>query len=111
MDGQPDGAWSRRVPATGVSKVWNGTISCLVIDGADAFMAGPVTDSTDGVNSANFILVHDGGPNGDGDRVTMWLDDHGETLAILEGWCREKFTPGDTYPLTSGDIAVDGDGS
>ena len=97
------------MPATGVSKKWNGTITCLVIDGADAWIAGAVTDSTDGVNRAIFIRVHDGGPKGNGDRVTMWLNDHGETLPLLEGWCRERFTPGPTYPLTSGDIVVDVD--
>ena len=107
-DGVPAGAWSRRVPPTGNSKIWSGTITCLVIDGDEAWMAGPVTVSADGkTKQAIFILVRDRGPQGDGDRVLMQLSNSGETLAVFEGWCRDRFRPETPFPLTSGDIRID----
>jgi hypothetical protein len=109
VDGRPEGAWSRRIPPTGASQVWAGTITCLVIVGQDAWMAGPVTETTeDRPDQAVFILAHDGGPEGDGDTVTMWLNTHGETLELLEGWCRDRYIPGDRYPVTSGDVTIEG---
>jgi hypothetical protein len=111
VDGRPEGAWSRRIPPTGASQVWTGTITCLVIVGEDAWMAGPVTETTeDRPDQAVFILAHDGGPEGDGDTVTMWLNNYGETLALLEGWCRDRYIPGDRYPLTSGDVTINAGG-
>lgn len=108
VDGAADGAWSRRVPPAGNSKIWNGTITCLVIDGDEAWMAGPVKVSADGeTNQAIFILARDRGPQGEGDRVLMQLSTSGETLALFEGWCREKFRPRAPYPLTDGDIRID----
>lgn len=108
VDGVPDGAWSRRVPPAGNSKIWSGTITCLVIEGDEAWMAGPVTVSADRkANQAIFILARDRGAQGEGDRVLMQLSNSGETLALFEGWCREKFRPRVPYPLTDGDIRVD----
>jgi hypothetical protein len=108
VDGAPDGAWSRRVPPAGNSKIWSGTITCLVIDGDEAWMAGPVTVSADRkTNQAIFILARDRGPQGEGDRVLMQLSTSGETLAVFEGWCRAKFRPRAPYPLTDGDIRID----
>ena len=109
VEGRPQGAWSRRVPATGDSQLWKGTISCLVVSGNQAWMAGPVTESPDDTD-AIFILVRDAGAQGEGDRAMMWLNQHGETLELLEGWCRDKFRPGSPYPLSSGDIEVHGGG-
>jgi hypothetical protein len=108
LDGAPDGAWSRRVPPAGNSKIWSGTITCLVIEGDDAWMAGPVTVSADGKrDQAIFIVARDRGPQGEGDRVLMQLSTSGETLALFEGWCRDKFQPRAPYPLTEGDIRID----
>lgn len=108
VDGAAEGAWSRRVPPAGNSKIWNGTITCLVIEEKEAWMAGPVKVSADGkTNQAIFILARDRGPQGEGDRVLMQLSTSGETLALFEGWCREKFRPRAPYPLTDGDIRID----
>lgn len=108
VDGAAEGAWSRKVPPAGNSKIWNGTITCLVIDGDEAWMAGPVKVSADGETSqAIFILARDRGAQGEGDRVLMQLSMSGETLALFEGWCREKFRPRAPYPLTDGDIRID----
>lgn len=109
VEGHAEGAWSKRVPATGNSQIWKGTITCLVVFGNEAWMAGPVTDSPDGT-TAIFILVRDLGAEGDGDRAMMWLNDHGETQNLLEGWCRDRFRPGAPFLLTSGDIKVRGGG-
>ena len=109
VEGRAQGAWSRRVPSTGNSQLWKGTISCLVVSGREAWMAGPVTESPDGTD-AIFILVRDLGPEGEGDRAMMWLNLHGETLDLLEGWCRDRFRPGAPYLLTDGDIEVHGGG-
>lgn len=108
VDGAADGAWSRRVPPAGNSKIWNGTITCLVIEDDEAWMAGRVTLSADGkTDQAIFILARDRGPQGDGDRVLMQLSMSGETLELFEGWCRERFRPEAPFPLTSGDIRID----
>ena len=108
VDGAPDGAWARRVPPAGNSKIWSGTVTCLVIDGDEAWMAGPVAVSADRkTNQAIFILARDRGPQGEGDRVLMQLSNSGETLAVFEGWCRSKFRPNAPYPLTDGDIRID----
>jgi hypothetical protein len=108
VDGKPDGAWTRRAPATGPGTVWSGTITCLVIDGNEAWMAGPVTaNSGSGTQEAIFILLRDVGPEGAGDRAMMDLSDQGQSLALLEGWCRDKFRPGAPYIVTDGDIRID----
>jgi hypothetical protein len=71
-------------------------------------MAGPVIRSPDGKpNQAIFILARDRGPEGAGDRVLMQLSNSGETLALFEGWCRERFRPTAPYPVTDGDIRID----
>jgi len=111
IEGRPDGAWSRRVPPEGPGKAWGGEITCLVVRGDDAWMAGPASVATDGrPDQAVFIHVHDGGADGQGDTVLMWLNTHGETLALLEGWCRDRLIPGTPFPLTSGDIAISAEG-
>jgi hypothetical protein len=111
FDGAPVGEWSRMIPATGEGSSYGGPITCLVIDGKEAWMAGRATTATDGTkNRAVFIHVIDGGPDGAGDRAFLVLNTQGQTLATMEEWCRRKFVPADPYPLTSGEIVVD-DGS
>jgi hypothetical protein len=108
VDGAAVGAWSRRVPPAGNSKIWSGTLTCLVIDDDEAWMAGPVTVSPDGKrDQAIFILARDRGPDGAGDRILMQLSTSGETLELFEGWCRGRFRPNAPYPVTTGDIRVD----
>jgi hypothetical protein len=79
-----------------------------VIDGNEAWMAGPVTENSgSGTQEAIFILLRDVGPEGAGDRAMMDLSDQGQSLGLLEGWCRDKFRPGAPYVVTDGDIRID----
>jgi Putative zinc-finger len=106
-DGRPVGAWSRIVPPTGASEHYGGTLTCLVIDGDDAWMAGPATVATDGRQDvAAFIHVHDGGADGKGDMAVLWLANPGQSLALMEGWCRTRYVPVGPFPLDTGDVEV-----
>jgi hypothetical protein len=108
FEGAPVGEWSRRLPATGAGDSYGGPITCLVIQGRDAWMAGPATTATDGTKDrAAMIHVHDGGSDGAGDRAFMWLSTEGQSLTTMEEWCRRRFLPADPLPLTSGDVVVD----
>ena len=101
------GEWSRTIPATGAGNVYGGSITCLVIDGEDAWMAGVVTSATDEKNGrAVSIHVLDGGPDGAGDGAFLLIGSTAQTLLTMEEWCRRKFSPADPYPLVSGDIVV-----
>ena len=109
--GEPVGEWSRISPADGSGDTYSGTITCLVIDGSTAWMAGPTTTATDGTEAA-LIVVHDGGPDGEDDTALMWLTRAGQTLATVTNWCVNKFTPaGPPLPLTDGDVEIHGDPS
>jgi putative zinc finger protein len=110
--GAPAGEWSRTIPATSAGDSFGGPITCLVISGSDAWLAGPATTATDGsTGRAAYLHLHDGGPNGSGDAAILWLSNAGETLTTMEGWCESRFIPGGPFPLTSGDIVVqDGSG-
>ena len=108
VEGEPAGEWSRISPADGSGNTYSGTITCLVIDGSTAWMAGPTTSATDGTEAA-LIVVHDGGPDGEGDTALMWLTRAGQTLTTVTNWCVNKYTPaGPPLPLTEGDIEIDG---
>lgn len=106
-DGRPVGEWSHKVPAVAPSKLFGGPISCLVVDGNDAWMAGPATTATDGTKGgAAFIHVHDGGPDGAGDLVVLWMNSAGRTITTFEQWCMRRFIPGGPFPITSGNVTV-----
>jgi hypothetical protein len=108
FEGAAVGEWSRTYPATGEGDVFGGPVTCLVIDGKKAWLAGRTTTATDGTkDGAVFIHVVDGGPDGVGDRAFLVMTTQGQTLRTMEEWCRRKFVPADPYPLTSGDIVVD----
>ena len=69
-------------------------------------MAGPTTTATDGTEAA-LIVVHDGGPDGEGDTALMWLTRGGQTLHDRHELVREQFTPeGPPLPLTEGDVEI-----
>lgn len=98
------------VPSNG--KSLGGPLTCVVVDGGDAWMAGPATIATDGSTGlAAFLFVHDSGlPGGEGDTAITWITDPGQTLATMEGWCRTRYVPAEPYPLDDGDIVVDAGG-
>ena len=104
--GSPVGEWTRTQPPIDGS-TWAGPVTCLMIDGNDAWLAGPATTSADPTTVAAFVHLHDGGPDGEGDMAILWRSNAGQTLTTLEGWCRLKFVPGGPFPITSGDIVVD----
>ena len=109
QNGQPAGEWSRVSPADGSGTTYAGTITCLVIDGPTAWMAGPTTSATDGTEAA-LIVVHDGGADGEGDTALMWLTRAGQTLTTVTNWCVNQFTPeGPPLPLTEGDVEIHDD--
>ena len=111
FEGTPVGEWSRTLPATGEGHFYGGPITCLVIDGKEAWMAGRATTATDGTkDGAAFIHVIDGGPSGAGDLAFLVLSTRNQTLTTMEEWCRRKFIPAPPDRLTSGDIVVDDTG-
>jgi hypothetical protein len=94
-------------PAAGGGTSFGGPVTCLVIDGPDAWLAGPATTASDGsVDRSAFLHVHDGARGGGGDRAVLWMNDPGQTLETMEGWCRSMFIPAGPYPLDDGDVSV-----
>ena len=107
FEGTAVGEWSRREPATGEGNFFGGRVTCLVISGSDAWLAGPATTATDGsTDLAAFIHVHDGGPEGTGDTAFMWRTTAGQSLVTMTEWCEQRFIPAAGLPLTTGDIVV-----
>ena len=106
-EGRTVGEWSRRSPATGDnSDFFAGPVTCLVISGSDAWLAGPATTATDGETVAAFIHVTDGGPDGEGDTAFLWQAKGGQTLVTMTEWCETRFIPADGLPLTTGDVLI-----
>ena len=106
LNGGPVGEWSRMIPATGGTS-FGGPITCLVIDGADAWAAGPAATASDGSTGRSaYLHVRDGGPGGANDVALLWMNDQGQTLATMEGWCESRFDPAELYPLDDGDISI-----
>jgi hypothetical protein len=106
-DGVAVGEWSRRKPATGdTSDFFGGPVTCLVISGSDAWLAGPATTATDETTNAVFVHVTDGGPDGKGDTAFMWQTTEGQTIVTMTEWCQNLFIPADGLPLTTGDILI-----
>jgi hypothetical protein len=106
--GRPVGEWSRRKPATGDSSTfYGGPVTCLVISGSEAWLAGTATTATDGKTGlAAFIHVTDGGPEGQGDTAFLWEATAGQTIVTMTDWCEKRFVPADGLPLTTGDVLV-----
>lgn len=90
----------------------SGPVTCLVVQGADAFLYGPPAAGGD---RAAFLWVHDeGAPGTAGDMAVTWLQDlPGEvpepyTREDMEAWCLnagEAF-PANLYPLDGGNLTV-----
>lgn len=90
------GTWSRNALV--------GLVTCLVVDGRDAWMAGPIMDS----ELSAFLWVHDGNlPAGAGDMAATWISDPGVSLKDMEVLCKQKSTTlTEQFPVTSGDVIV-----
>ena len=106
--GKPVGEWWRQTPVSGKVQSYGGPITCMVVDGKDAWLAGPAATATDGRSGlAIFFRLHDGGPNGDGDTALGYLSNPGQTLTTMQTWCETRYTPTAMKPLTSGDVLVE----
>ena len=88
----------------GSGRTGKGPIACLVIDGSDAWLAGP---GTTGPDTGVFIHVHDGGnPGGGDDMATAFGQDPGQPLDELLGWCETKSEDVPLFPMDRGDVTV-----
>ena len=82
------GAWAQFDPTTGAVRR-TGRITCLVIAGTEAWMAGPETWRAPGLTASagNFFYVRDGGSPGAGhDLALTWFGDPGQPLSEMVGW-------------------------
>ena len=97
------------VAGSSVTGYWSwqqnhGPVTCLVVDGPDAWLAGP---GTTGPETGVFIYVHDGGSPGPGnDLVTGWGQDPGQPLEELLEWCATKATHVPLFDMDSGNVTV-----
>ena len=106
-DGKSIGEWWRQTEVSGKTESYGGPVTCLVINGADAWVAGPATTATDGRKDLAILFrLHDGGANGD-DSARGYLTNPGQTLATMQTWCETRYTPADLTPLTSGDVSIE----
>lgn len=94
-----------------------GDITCLVVDGNEAWAAGRITsmnkkaDPTT-IGEAAFLWVRDGAAAGVPDQAYSWFADPGQTLAEMEAWCHGRhsnmgdFGFPDGFAVFSGDVTV-----
>jgi hypothetical protein len=107
-DGKPVGEWWRQTEVAGKTESYGGPVTCLVIKGADAWVAGPATTATDGRKDLAILFhLHDGGANGN-DSARGYLTNPGQTLTTMQTWCETQYTPAELTPLTTGDVSVEG---
>ena len=112
VDGSPVGEWWRETTVRGRLERYAGPITCLIIRGKDAWLAGPATSATDGRDDlAMFFRLHDGGPSGNGDQAIGYLSNPGQTLTTMTQWCETRYTPAGPFDITSGDVVVRAEGS
>jgi hypothetical protein len=106
-DGKPVGEWWRQTEVGGKTESYGGPVTCLVIEGPDAWVAGPATTASDGRKDLAILFrLHDGGANGD-DSARGYLTNPGQTLTTMQTWCETRYTPADLAPLTSGDVSIE----
>ena len=108
------GTWSFQALPAGV--VQSGSVTCLVVEGDDAFMFGPATVG----GRAAFLWVRDGGaPGGADDQAITWMQDlptddlppglDPQTLDEMEDWCesaRASYPGIGPIPLASGNLTI-----
>lgn len=109
------GTWSWQPLPDGL--ILSGPVTCLVIDGNEAFVFGPAKV---GGRAAFMWVVDGGGPGGGDDAAIAWIQDlpgddlpkgvKPQTLEEMEGWCRNKGRgfPKELGPidLTTGNITI-----
>ena len=39
--------------------------------------------------------------------AVLWMNDPGQTLDTMEGWCIDRFIPAGPFPLDDGDVVVE----
>jgi hypothetical protein len=89
---------------------FSGPVACVRVDGADGWLAGPITQGDPGIEGVDAwaILVHDGGtPGRIGDTAITFLD----TLEGALAFCASATHDFDGYlqPVTVGNLAVHAD--
>jgi len=92
------GTWSFRGGAATIG----GPITCLVVDGSEAWLAGPPSVGEDGV----FIYLIDGGSPGTEDLAVTWVQDPDQSFEELQGWCESRFTDVPLFEVDSGNLTV-----
>jgi hypothetical protein len=92
------GTWSFRGGAATIG----GPITCLVVDGSEAWLAGTQSVGEDGV----FIYLIDGGSPGTEDLAVTWVQDPDQSFDDLQGWCESRFTDVPLFELDSGNLTV-----
>ena len=92
------GTWSFRGGATTIG----GPITCLVVDGSEAWLAGTPSVGEDGV----FIYLIDGGSPGTEDLAVTWVQDPDQSFEELQGWCESRFTDVPLFEVDSGNLTV-----
>lgn len=102
-EGGVGGSWQWTNLLNGTTR--SGAIICLVVDGSEAWLAGP--DSTPGDPAGAFFRIHDGGaPGTEHDETVAFIGDPGQTLEELEAWCREQTTDISLFPIDEGNLVV-----
>jgi hypothetical protein len=93
-------SWTQLLLGGGTYTTLVGAVTCLAVDGHDAWAAGPAVLSL-GVKPPNpareygaFLWIHDSGlPGGTGDMAMTWISDIGVTTpADMETLCRHRMT-------------------
>jgi hypothetical protein len=100
------GRWSLTWPAA--KATISGDVTCLVVDGNQAWVAGRITKIKNvdpgEVGEGVFLWVRDGAVTGVPDRAYSWIGDQGQPLAEMEAWCLSKNV---SMPGFAGGFTVD----
>lgn len=84
-----------------------GEVTCLVVDGSDAWLAGRETQTTGQPASGAFFRIDDGGaPGVTHDAAVAWIADPGQQLDELEAWCTDRNSEIPLFELDSGNLIV-----
>ena len=78
-----------------------GMVTCLVVDGNEAWAAGPGASGP-----GAFFYVIDGGASGEYDVVVTWGQDPWQPLEELIGWCQTKNTDFPLFAVEKGNVTV-----